>query len=281
MVSIIIPCYNQGLYLNDSLQSVLLQSYEFWECIIVDDGSTDNSKSIAELFCLKDNRFRYIYKSNGGLSSARNEGLKYIKGSYVQFLDADDIIMPDKIKLQVNALINNSNASISISNYYPSTENNLFTRYHNSRYLTPFFTSSKYLKELIINWENKLSIPCHCFLFNSDYFIKHNIRFDENLPNHEDWECWFRIFSLNPIVVNVFEELAVYRIRDTAMCSNHSLMNKGFLLALEKQKKIIKDDKTLSYLRKKTELLKYGVIFKNLIHRKFFFAQKKIKRLFK
>ena len=73
-VSIIVPCYNQAQYLDDCLQSVLDQTYQDWECIIVNDGSPDNTAIIASVWTARDPRFKYIYKENGGLSSARNAG---------------------------------------------------------------------------------------------------------------------------------------------------------------------------------------------------------------
>jgi glycosyltransferase involved in cell wall biosynthesis len=80
MVSVIVPCYNQARYLSEALQSVILQSYSNWECIIVNDGSTDNTENVALKFQEDDERFRYIKKENGGLSSARNHGLSVING---------------------------------------------------------------------------------------------------------------------------------------------------------------------------------------------------------
>ena len=76
LVSIIVPCYNQGLYLKECLESILQQTYSQWECIIVDDGSSDNSEQIANSFSEQDSRFRYIYQSNQGVCAARNNGIK-------------------------------------------------------------------------------------------------------------------------------------------------------------------------------------------------------------
>ena len=75
LVSIIVPCYNQAQYLPETLDSVLAQTYPYWECIIVNDGSPDNTEEIAKHYCEKDSRFKYVYKENGGLSSARNVSL--------------------------------------------------------------------------------------------------------------------------------------------------------------------------------------------------------------
>ena len=75
-ISVIVPCYNQAQYLDECLNSVLEQTYKDWECIIVNDGSPDNTEEVAKEWVKKDSRFKYFYKNNGGVNSARNSGLK-------------------------------------------------------------------------------------------------------------------------------------------------------------------------------------------------------------
>src|SRR4030042_5732999 len=104
LVSIIIPCFNQAQYLNEALDSIMNQTYSNWECIIVNDGSQDNTDELAKNWNKRDERFRYIKKENGGPSAARNTGLKIAKGEYIQFLDADDILECNKIEHQINYL---------------------------------------------------------------------------------------------------------------------------------------------------------------------------------
>lgn len=95
LVSIIVPVYNVADYLRECIQSVLNQKYHNFECILVDDGSTDDSGAICDKVCNKDNRFTCIHKENGGLSDARNVGINAAKGDYLYFLDSDDIIFPE------------------------------------------------------------------------------------------------------------------------------------------------------------------------------------------
>ena len=92
LVSIIIPCYNKAAFLAETLQSVFNQTYTNWECILVDDGSTDDTAVIAKNYCEKNTRFRYFLKKNEGVSTARNFGIEKSKGDFVVFLDADDIL---------------------------------------------------------------------------------------------------------------------------------------------------------------------------------------------
>lgn len=98
VVSIIVPCYNQAQYLSEALQSILDQTYKNWECIIVNDGSPDNTEVIVKEWILKEKRFKYFYKENGGVSSARNLGIENAKGKYILPLDGDDKIGKDYVK---------------------------------------------------------------------------------------------------------------------------------------------------------------------------------------
>ncbi len=95
IISIIVPCYNQAQYLPETLESVLKQKLENWECVIVNDGSPDNTEDVALEWCKKDTRFKYFRKENGGLSDARNYGIKHSNGKYILPLDSDDLISED------------------------------------------------------------------------------------------------------------------------------------------------------------------------------------------
>jgi glycosyltransferase involved in cell wall biosynthesis len=278
-VSIIIPCYNQGVYLSDALESLINQIHTDWECLIVNDGSNDCTEDVSVRYCRLDNRIKYYNKKNGGLSSARNEGLKYIKGEYVQFLDADDVILPEKLFVQLNSFNEHPDCDVVICDYYPSEENNLSEKYKYGRYLTPFPQSDDFLKHLILDWEDKFSIPCHCFLFRASFFQKDQIKFDETLPNHEDWDCWMQIFTLRPNIFFNKEILSVYRIRDAAMCSNMIAMNNGFLQTLLKQSRLHSNNALLrNLLIQKINKIKYGIPFRNNLDKSIYFFNKRLNK---
>lgn len=103
-VSIIVNCYNQGCYLEKSVKSVLEQTFTDLECLIVDDGSQDNTREVAEELIKLDSRVKYYYKENAGLPAARNFGIQQSKGEWIQCLDADDWIHPDKTRFQLEHL---------------------------------------------------------------------------------------------------------------------------------------------------------------------------------
>lgn len=96
-LSIIVPVYNIAQYLNDCVQSVLTQSFQDWELVLVNDGSTDQSPALCEEWAKKDKRMRVLHKTNGGLSDARNVGLLEAKGEYIHFLDGDDYYVADNV----------------------------------------------------------------------------------------------------------------------------------------------------------------------------------------
>lgn len=108
LISIITPVYNTGLFLERCLNSIINQSYTNWELILVNDGSTDNSRDICYSFAQKDNRIIYLEQSNQGQAVARNKALDIIKGKYICFVDSDDWIDPNFIKYLYEAIDNNS-----------------------------------------------------------------------------------------------------------------------------------------------------------------------------
>ena len=259
LVSIIVPCYMQANFIADTLESVLLQSYQQWECIIIDDGSTDNTQEITKEWLLKDHRFKYFKKVNEGVSSARNIGIMKAKGDYLQFLDADDTIHTEKIKIQIDSLRNTSEDYVSICDYYYSFESDIKS-VNTSENNVCFFKTSKYLHELISNWEDGLSIPIHCFLFKSFLFKKHNLSFNENLINHVDWDCWINLFKFQPKVKFIDEKLALYRIHDSNMTKDRKNMNKGFLKAIKLNfQNFEKNSEEYYLLKKKFNHVQYGI----------------------
>lgn len=114
-VSVIIPCYNYGHFLREAIASVMRQSYPNWECIIIDDGSSDNTREVAGELCLQDSRIKYIHQANQGTAAARNAGLKHSKGQFIQFLDADDLIEKHKFVCQIQFLIANPHIDVVYS----------------------------------------------------------------------------------------------------------------------------------------------------------------------
>lgn len=121
LISIIVPVYNVGRYLEQCINSIICQTYPYLEIILVNDGSTDHSEKIIESFRQKDSRIRYIVQSNQGLSSARNLGKSVAKGSYIAFVDADDYIADDYVE-SLYHLLCQGDAELAVCGYYEITE---------------------------------------------------------------------------------------------------------------------------------------------------------------
>lgn len=214
-ISIIVPCYNQAQYLDECLQSVIDQTYQDWECIIVNDGSPDNTEEIAKKWIEKDSRFIYLYKENGGLSSARNEGLDKASGIWIQFLDCDDKIEKTKFKKSLN-FENESNIII--------TTFGMFTESSISR---PFCDLSKYeinFDSIISSWDIDYNIPIHCILLKKS--LIGDTRFKTDFKAKEDWIFWLEIFEkseVKPTYIN--EELAFYRMNPNGLSKDFKMIS--------------------------------------------------------
>lgn len=124
LISVIVPVYNTKEYLNRCIESLINQTYRNIEIILVNDGSTDNSEEICKEYCKKDNRIRYYYKENNGLSDTRNFGIIKATGKYLSFVDSDDYVDYDFLKCLYNNLIEND-ADISYCSFYRTKSLNI------------------------------------------------------------------------------------------------------------------------------------------------------------
>ena len=193
-VSIIIPCYNQAEFLPQALRALQKQTLQDFECIIVDDGSTDTSAQIAEDFAKSDGRFRLIRKSNGGTATARNAGLRSATGEYAQFLDADDELDTRKLELQ-SAKMDAEGLDMCYTDYrhfHTDGHGERVLRSHPAYTMQP--TGSLHLS-LLTRWGVDFSIPIHCIMYRLDFIRAHQLLFSESLRYREDWDFHLRASS--------------------------------------------------------------------------------------
>lgn len=246
MVSVIVPCYNQAHFLPESIGSVLAQTFADWECVIVNDGSPDNTREVAMSLAANDPRIRYVEQKNRGLSGARNRGIDEAKGNYIQFLDSDDVLHPEKLEIQLEVLRAQPGIALSFCDYYFCSADDVLKRVSKGHdFEHPKLGQSDPIMDLAVRWETDLSIPIHCFLFDARLLMDNNIRFDEKLSNHEDWDCWMRIFRLRPLIVHVPRELAAYRQHRDSMITNQEAMWRGYDCAIRKQLDLCTNDRDL------------------------------------
>lgn len=202
LVSIIVPCYNQAQYLEECLLSVLNQSYDNWECLIVNDGSSDNTSDIAKSWCLKDSRFIYLEKNNGGLSSARNYGIKNAKGNWILPLDADDYISINYLNL-ASVYFKNENIKLI---YCKAKKFGI----DQGEWILPEFS----LEQLAI----QNIIFCTAFFRRKDWEMIGG--YDENLKlGCEDWDFWISLLKNYDVknIIRIEEFCFFYRTKDYSM----------------------------------------------------------------
>lgn len=229
LISVIIPCYNQGRFLSEAVLSVLEQEYTNWECIIINDGSTDNTRVVCEHWEAVDDRIQSLSKSNGGLSSARNAGIRLSKGRYLQFLDADDLLEPTKFLKQIQALQGQAVNTVAICDHFPF--DNQTGQFMPRMYKQPFLSITDFKKEIVSEWEFRRSIPPHNPLVPRNLVIKNGISFNESLQTHEDWAFWCQVFYNASAICYQHEKLVRFRMHASSMSNNKKLMAEGFLAA--------------------------------------------------
>jgi len=240
-ISVVMPCYNQAAYLPDAVRSLQAQTFEDWECIIVNDGSTDDTAAVACDLVARDPRVRYVEQDNGGLSAARNRGTAESVGRYIHFLDSDDLIAPEKFSAQMAVLRDCPEPALSYCDY-------LYCRADGTPdpdsvvYKPPVLDPGDPLSSMARDWEETVSIPIHCFLFDARLIESLGAPFDPVLPNHEDWDCWMRILAGRPTVFYVDRKLAYYREHGGSKTRRHAEMRSGFLRAIGKQMRLFRGD---------------------------------------
>ena len=210
LVSVIVPCYNQAIYLPETLQSVLEQSYSNWECIIVNDGSPDNTEEVALQWCKKDQRFKYLSKINGGLADARNFGIKHSQGKYILPLDSDDKISKMYMSEAVSILEKDENVKLVYSKAMQFGAKNKkwkLAEYHYEDFLV------------------KNMIFCSCFYRRKDYDQTSGYSADMKW-GWEDWEFLIRLLKKEDKVIRINKYHFFYRRKQGSMHNSITLEKK-------------------------------------------------------
>lgn len=224
-VSIIVPCFNQAQYLPEALQSVLDQTYENWECIIVNDGSPDNTKEVAQEWVSKDARFIYLFKENGGLSSARNAGIAIAKGEFILSLDSDDKYHPTFLEKGVAILI--SNTTIGVVSSWG-------IRFIEDKQFGEFRPNGGSIKDFLFS-----NAAIGTSLFRKECWEKVE-GYDEKMKfGYEDWEFYIRVCKLGWTVHIIKGILFYYRQHAISMrtiaLKSHDFEIKGYIFLKHKE----------------------------------------------
>tara|TARA_R100000935_G_scaffold1517_1_gene4875 strand:+ start:56862 stop:57821 length:960 start_codon:yes stop_codon:yes gene_type:complete len=207
LISIIIPTYNREELIEETLTSIKSQTYRNWECIIVDDGSTDNTFARINNISNKDERFKIVRRPSNrkpGGNGARNYGLEISNGDYVNWFDSDDLMIANKLAFQLGMLQEDNDLDFVISQctIFKNTPDKIIGVMSKNVF-------SENLFEDFVKKKVKFFTPS--VLFKKSYLLKNNLSFDETLKAGQEWEFFARVLYNNPKSNYTMESLSLIR----------------------------------------------------------------------
>lgn len=204
LISVLVPTYNQDKYIGLALDSLLAQTYQNWEAIVVNDGSTDTTEVIIENYASRDRRFKVVHKDNGGTVSALNTGLRFAQGDWIGWLSSDDEYEPSKLKVHVDEINRRPEIKFFFTHCYYFDESTNSKVQPELNFPQENFRVSTFLKN---NFVNGITILAHRTVFQKIGF------FDSSYPLAHDVEMWMRIIA-NYEAGFINERLSVSRLHD-------------------------------------------------------------------
>ena len=212
-ISVIIPLYNKENIINQCVDSILSQSFENFELIIVNDGSTDNSLEIVK--SIHDDRIRIIEQKNGGPSKARNTGVKKANGDWIYFIDADDEMLSGTLNHFIRLINNNPNIELFCGEVVIKTSK--------EKYI------AKTYKDCIISNPFKAFVKNQLIQYTGSSVFKKklslNFLFNENLRRYEDYECLFRMYKNNKIYITHYQVVQINTLYASASHARKSIQD--------------------------------------------------------
>lgn len=225
LISIIVPCYNSEETIRECIESVLCQTFQNWEMLIVDDCSTDNSAEIAKKYADRYNKIRFFQtsKPSGSPALPRNIGIEHSSGNYIAFLDSDDIWLPNKLEHQVEFIT--SHHSELVYSYY---EKMTWDGQRNNRIIKtrPFTT--------YLNLQKSNSIPCLTAVISREAIGETRFK---NIPQ-EDFCFWLDILKKGIVAYNTKTLVACYRLSKNSRSQNKLAMFKGYWNVIRHEQKL-------------------------------------------
>lgn len=223
-VSVMMPAYNAETYISQAVESVIGQSYERWELIVIDDGSTDRTAEIISQF--PDSRIKLIHQKNGGEASARNAALKHAQGDFLAFLDADDLYLPNHLETAVAYLFEHSQVDgVYSDGYYIDQEGNRLQTL-SSRRRGPF---EGYIFDEVVYSSNVFGPPA-CVVLRMNLIAGHGLQFDESITIGPDWDFFMKYADVGKF--GYLDQLTcLYRLHTTNISVRTGLKQRALELA--------------------------------------------------
>jgi glycosyltransferase involved in cell wall biosynthesis len=221
----VIPVYNVEKYLAECVDSVLGQTYTDYEIILVDDGATDSSGAMCDAYARQDPRIRVIHQANGGLSAARNTGLKAARGEYVYFLDSDDYIEPQTLKVLLETAEREQADVVFFDGFVffdQCEEDDSVSRYIRK---APYDAQNgrRMLLELLNKEEYRTAVPL--MLFRRGYLLEHGLWFEEGII-HEDELFTFLVYNADGQIAHCHAQLYARRMRPASIMTSSGALRR-------------------------------------------------------
>ena len=207
LVSVIMPAYNAEAFIAEAIRSVIQQTYQNWELLVIDDASSDSTLKIIQKYSEKDKRIKIFKNSdNQGTHKARNKGIKAAEGDFIAFLDADDQWKPEKLLKQLE-ILSSDNISACFSSYDLISENGQFLEKRVEA--LPVLTYEKLLKA---NYVGNLT---------GIYSVKDLGKiYCPNIRKRQDWALWLKVIEEGGPMEGIQDSLAIYRVRKNSISTN-------------------------------------------------------------
>ncbi len=285
LVSIIIPTYNRGYLIGETLESVLAQTYTNWECIVVDDGSTDATHELLAAYCENDSRFQYHHRPNNrpkGANVCRNYGFELSKGEYIKWLDSDDLLSNELLLAQVNVL----NANSSNRRAVGTAKWNFFTDHIDDIKPKINQINKDYKRgfDLICDFGiYNTFLPPHTYLIHKSIILISGL-WNEQLLINQDGEFFVRVLLNASCVIHAERGMAYYRygfegdnVSDFSTSKKAKDAILSWILIDTYIKVYTKEMKSIKYVENAKKTLIAKIVDKKIINEyRFFFSKKRI-----
>ncbi len=213
LVSVIIPCFEGEKYIADAIESVLNQTHKNFELIIINDGSTDDSKEIIKKYCLLDLRIKYFYQDNEGVSAARNKGIEKAKGEFIAFLDADDVWEPENLEVKIYVLKEDKTIDWVFSDVYLADES------LNKIEVIVGGDDTKILNSLLSRKGDVIHAPSN-IVVRTKCLGPSAVLFDKHLSTSADWDFCVQLAAKKFKGKRIPLPLWSYRVLENSMSRN-------------------------------------------------------------